>query len=245
MIGLLYIEKRMVPNVVQEKKIQIEKSEEWKKISNGDISAVRIYFDSMDKSIIREALIAEQHGLCAYCMKRIRNDQDMVIEHLCPISDKKHALDFQNMLGCCDGGRREESKGRVLCCDASKKNIEITLNPFNKSMMEDIMFTKDGRIKTKSGNKKIENELNNVLHLNGELDKDGNIVKDTATNVVRGRRGAYKNYEKTMQKLSSNCKSKTSLVTEIKKLIKKIESRAEYPEYVGVTLYYLKRRIKG
>ena len=71
--------------------------------------------------------------------------------------------------------------------------------------MEDIMFTKDGRIKTKSGNKKIENELNNVLHLNGELDKDGNIVKDTATNVVRGRRGAYKNYEKTMQKLSSNC----------------------------------------
>ncbi|WP_027218061.1 hypothetical protein [Butyrivibrio fibrisolvens] len=109
--------------------------------------------------------------------------------------------------------------------------------------MEDIIYTKDGRVKTKSGNAIAENELNYILNLNGRVDKNGSIISDTATNLVRGRRGAYSNYQKIMQKMSANCKNEKILANEIEKLIDKIEKSDEYPEFAGVILYFLKRRL--
>ena len=63
----------------------------------------------MPKVAIRSELIKEQHGLCAYCMRRITGQQnDTKIEHYKALSmDKERALDYQNYLGvakCYAGG---------------------------------------------------------------------------------------------------------------------------------------------
>ena len=71
---------------------------------------------------IYNSLIAEQYGLCAYCMTRILynpiTDRNIQIEHYIPQSDSTlvagssqtlgqiKSLDYTNMLGVCDGGKQ-------------------------------------------------------------------------------------------------------------------------------------------
>ena len=63
---------------------------------------------------LRDALIQNQHELCAYCEINL-TETDRQIEHVIPRSDaelgKANALDIANMIACCLGGprKREES----------------------------------------------------------------------------------------------------------------------------------------
>ena len=49
----------------------------------------------------------EQGYLCGYCMKRLKNIDDVKIEHIVPQSvlksDERKALDYKIMLGVCYG----------------------------------------------------------------------------------------------------------------------------------------------
>ena len=122
---MLYIKKKRAPHQYIRAVARIRSSPAWKAIVGGDTKAIRSQFDLLPKEDIRESLLVEQHFLCAYCMKRIRNDAlHMAIEHWTPLSyDKERALDYQNFLGVCKGGADlgvSESGKRVLCCDASK-----------------------------------------------------------------------------------------------------------------------------
>lgn len=91
---MLYIEKERMPAVALDKVNDIKRSHEWKSIQDGNTNAIRVQFDMLPKGQIRESLIKEQHGLCAYCMKRIHNDsKSTTIEHFIPLSkDKDKAL---------------------------------------------------------------------------------------------------------------------------------------------------------
>ena len=141
---MLYIEKERMPAVALDKVNDIKRSHEWKSIQDGNTNAIRVQFDMLPKGQIRESLIKEQHGLCAYCMKRIHNDsKSTTIEHFIPLSkDKDKALDYSNMLAVCDGGKNTSVEGKkILCCDACKKDEdEMTINPLNKYMMDKICF---------------------------------------------------------------------------------------------------------
>ena len=54
---------------------------------------------------VKEVLVREQKGLCAYCMRRIYRDSHCKIEYLVPLSrDREKALDYHNLRGVCDGG---------------------------------------------------------------------------------------------------------------------------------------------
>ena len=245
---MLYIHKETAPVELTEKVIEIIKSDEWKTADENNVVLLRSFFDRLDKQIIRDALVKEQHGLCAYCMKRIEANDKMNIEHYRPIkSSKDHVLDFSNMLGCCKGGRDETSKEqRVLCCDAAKKDQTITIDPCNRSMMEKIYYRKDGRIYVNSADKKLKYDIDHVLQLNGILDKNGNMKRDTSTQIVMGRRVAYRNYENFMQALHRKFGNNESKIkTYVRKRIEDIEALETYPEYAGVILYFLRRRMRG
>ncbi len=242
---MIYIDKKETPKKVQEKIIQIKKTNGWEQLPDTDIKSIRAYFDTLDKASIRESLIKEQHGLCAYCMKRIHNDNTMVIEHFNPIRSKADALNYQNMLGCCDGGRNENIKDKVLCCDASKGDKEITISPRDREFVDKIRYTKDGYIHTFPIDMVAERQINEVLHLNGILDEKGVLKRDTATQLVAGRRSAYRNYVRCMKKLIKRKGIGTDLSSEIRKMISRIEQAEEYPELAGVSLYFLKRRLKN
>lgn len=240
---MLYIEKERMPAVALDKVNDIKRSHEWKSIQDGNTNAIRVQFDMLPKGQIRESLIKEQHGLCAYCMKRIHNDsKSTTIEHFIPLSkDKDKALDYSNMLAVCDGGKNTSVEGKkILCCDACKKDEdEMTINPLNKYMMDKICYMSDGTIYTQPHDEQLENDINKVLCLNGKLDKNGNRIADTSTEIVRGRREAYRWCRNFLSELNRKNKCTSAIV---KKMMDEIKNAEERKEYAGVILFYLNKK---
>lgn len=82
----------------------------------------------------RAQALADQHCLCAYCERTIEPDTPhrYRVEHFHSKADRsgQHnwALDWQNMLVCCDGGEQEGSWAEPLpenlSCDAAKNYHE-------------------------------------------------------------------------------------------------------------------------
>lgn len=91
------------------------------------------------KNSIRDSLREEQHGLCAYCGRRLGEDARVRIEHFHPQSIdaenkdclaatgiSEHAdtsLRWANLLLCCTGDENGWPDNRH--CDVSKKNTDI------------------------------------------------------------------------------------------------------------------------
>lgn len=237
---MLYIEKEGLPTDVSSKIIELSKSEEWKKIDENDTVAIRRVFDNdFPKNEVKKILVHEQHGICAYCMKRIRMDNHSRVEHFVPLSkDKDKAIDYSNMLGVCDGGKKiTGDRGHILCCDACKKETEISTSPLDKFQMDKIAYNKDGKIYTEPYDEDMERDINEVLLLNGIQKKDG-TVRDTSTELLKGRKDAYDRARKMMDSL--NRKGKCTSVM-LKKIIDNLYNCDEREEYVGVKLYYFKK----
>ena len=218
---MLYIAKEGLPGDITGKIIELRKSEKWKNIREGDTDAIRRVFDTeFPKNEVKGILLQEQQGLCAYCMRRIRMDSHSRVEHLVPLSkDKEKAIDYMNMLGVCDGGEKiTNNQGHILCCDAHKKETEIELSPLSKAQMDKITYDRDGRIFTEPKDEVMERDINEVLLLNGIQKKDG-TVRDTSTELLKGRRDAYDRARRMLDTLNARGKC-TSAV------IKKIDGRA-------------------
>ena len=114
----------------------------------------------------------------------------------------------------------------------------ITINPLNEKHMELIAYKPDGTIYTKPKDDALEKDINETLMLNGTRNKDGSVL-DTATELLKGRRDAYERASRRMKRLNREGKC-TSL--SISRIIDNLSSQAELDEYVGVMLYYLKKK---
>ena len=237
---MLYIEKEGLPKDVSSKIIELSKSEEWRSIDENDTDAIRGVFDNdFPKNEVKEILLHEQHGICAYCMRRIQMDGHSRVEHLVPLSkDKDKAIDYSNMIGVCDGGERiTGNQGHILCCDAHKKETEISTSPLDKVQMNKIAYDKNGKIYTEPRDEAMERDINEVLLLNGIQKKDGS-VRDTSTELLKGRKDAYDRARKMMDLL--NKKGKCTSGT-LKKIMDDLYDSNEREEYVGVKLYYFRK----
>lgn len=244
---MLYIVKGEPPKSLIEKTIEMTKSDAWKNADSDDTQLLRSFFDNLDKQSVRESLVREQRGLCAYCMKRIEPNDRMHIEHFTPVKGHKDmVLNYQNMLGCCKGGGGRNEENRVLCCDAAKKEKSISLDPRNKEMMAKVRYSFKGRIYVYPEDSSLQHDIDRTLMLNGKLDPKGNMTSDTSTKIVAGRRFAYKEYEILMQQLDKKYgKNESKIQTAVKKKIAEIEGMEILPEYAGVMLYFLRRRVGG
>ena len=238
---MLYIKKEGLKDDINRKIIEIRKSQEWKEIKEDDIKAIRRVFDTgFPKNEVKEILLHEQRGICAYCMRRIHLDNHSRVEHLVPLSkNKEKAIDYNNLLGVCDGGEKVTGdSGHVLCCDAHKKETEMELSPLNKVQMDKIAYDKDGKIYTEPRDVDMERDINDVLLLNGIQKKDG-TVRDTSTELLKGRRDTYIRDKKMMNALNVKGKCTSSV---IKKLMEELYNSDEREEYVGVKLYYFRKK---
>lgn len=241
---MVYIEKRGLTPTIEQKIIEIKKSDKWKNLDVNNTDAVRMVFnDEFPKEDVKQVLIEERHGLCAYCMRRIQNNPHSRIEHLEPLSkDKEKAIDYNNMLGVCDGGEGVSNQSeRILCCDAHKKNDLISLSPLNRVQMEKIAYSKDGLIYTMPKDEQMEKDINEVLHLNGVRKADGSI-RDTATEILKGRRDTYERARRMARMMEG--KGKYS-ISNLQKVIEQLETQEQREEYVGVKLYYFKKKLKS
>ena len=171
----------------------------------------------------------------------------MTIEHYTPVQGHKESIiDYNNMLGCCKGGSTDAAdERRMLCCDAAKGNRELYINPMDKTQMDRIRYRKDGRIYVDSEDKRLQDDIDYVLCLNGKLDKNRKLLYDTSTQIVKGRRDAYRGFEQFMKAIEKkHGKNEERIQILLKKRIREIEGLDEYPEYAGVTLYFLRRRVR-
>lgn len=238
---MIYIKKEGLPDELNGKIIKIRRSEKWRRISEGDTDKIRDVFDNeFPKDEVKKILIHEQRGLCAYCMRRIRTDYHSRVEHLVPLSrDKEKAIDYRNLLGVCDGGEKiTHQQEHILCCDAHKKETEIHTSPLNRTQMDKIAYKPDGTIYTDPNDEDMEKDINETLLLNGIRKPDGS-VRDTSTEILKGRRDAYDRARRMMKTLNrmGKCNSAT-----VKRIIDNLYGQEEREEYAGVKLYYFKKK---
>lgn len=130
------------------------------------------YDNYTDKDGLRAALVAEQQGLCCYCMGRIRNESDkMKIEHWhCQANYPDERLVYGNLLGACLGG--EGQRHNLQHCDTRKGDRDLLWNPADRDhhVQDRISYGTDGAIK--SDDPEFNRQLNEVLNLNLPLLKN-------------------------------------------------------------------------
>lgn len=241
---MVYIKKEGLPKEINSRIIELRKSEEWKNITENDTEAIRSEFDnSFPKNDVKKILLHEQHGICAYCMRRISMDNHSRVEHLVPLSSSKSkAIDYRNLLGVCDGGEIvSRTHSNLLCCDAHKKDTEMSLSPLDKLQMNKIAYDANGRIYTEPHDEAMERDMNEVLRLNGIQKKDGTVM-DTATELLKGRKDVYTRARKMMDTLNKQGKCTS---TTLGKILDDLKNSEEYEEYVGVKVYYFEKHYKS
>ncbi len=146
------------------------------------IRAENATFEDMDKVVkddLRESLINEQEGVCAYCQQTLKVEK-VKIEHYCEQSicngedgmeDKR--LDYSNLLAVCLG---VGGKPTIQHCDTYKANFDkdsglpIKVNPQLKPHINTISYSSTGLIR--SSNKNYDEEMNKFLNLNTRYLKD-------------------------------------------------------------------------
>lgn len=113
-------------------------------------------------TLLKQALLNEQHYLCAYCMQRISFDS-MTIEHwACQDNYPSLQLDYKNLLAVCAG-----KCGKDKHCDKQKDNQDICFNPANSQHHCQLKIgyrTKNGKIF--SEHEEFNKQLNETLNLN-------------------------------------------------------------------------------
>ena len=117
-----------------------------------------------------------------------------------------------------------------------KKKIKIS--PLDKIQMGKIAYDKYGTIFTDPKDEDMEDDINKVLLLNGIQKKDG-TVRDTSTELLKGRKDAYDRARKMIEILNKKGKCTSGAV---KKIMDALHNSAERDEYVGVQLYYFRKR---
>lgn len=124
------------------------------------------YDNYADKAALRQALVAEQRGLCCYCQSRIRaTPEGMKIEHWqCQADHPGRQLDFGNLHGACLGGHGHPE--REQHCDTRKGNNGLCFSVCDPAhpIERHIRFLGDGKISANDAG--IDDALNAVLNLN-------------------------------------------------------------------------------
>ena len=190
------------------------------------------------KSEVTAALVREQGGLCAYCMSRIEagwrgSIQDAHVEHILPQSKSAHGedVDYGNMLAVCEG-KHGESRAS-WSCDRSRGNASMTVNPLRPQTLQSIRYRGDGTILSDDAD--VDDDLNNVLNLNGSragLKRNRKAVIDSLNTVLqaKGKRGG----ERAVKKY---CRERLGVLS-------KLDADGKYVPYVGVLRFFLEKRLR-
>lgn len=253
---MVHIEKKSCPPEIQAEIDDLTSGKTWESFpehpSPEQARSIRSsYFNQLNKSRIRDALIAEQKGLCAYCMCRIvNNGNSTTIEHIMPLSKSKAgALNYQNWLAVCKGGsniRLRSGQKRIICCDAKKSNTITTLTPLDREQMAGIAYYDDGTIyycaSADKNYRQIVLDINEVYGLNGQVDpKTGRSRKDTTSGIVKQRQDAYIAMFDELMRLEEEGTLTPELIHQFRD---SLLSDPQWEPFIGVTLYVLDMFLK-
>ena len=134
----------------------------------GHRAAAHSDFDNYQaKDDLRQALVAEQGGLCCYCMGRIRPEPaSMKIEHWrCQAHYADEQLTYRNLLGACLGGEGQPIGHQH--CDTRKGDRDLRWNPADPSHRIEtrVRYEPNGSIRA-PGDADFDAQIEDVLNLN-------------------------------------------------------------------------------
>ncbi len=163
------------------------------------------YDNYQDKDTLRAGLVAEQRGICCYCMQPIRPvEGSMKIEHWHSRYDfPGEQLTYSNLLASCMGG--DGQRDAVKHCDTAKGNKVLSRNPAGPDhhVEELVHYFSDGRIA--SPDAVLDAELSDVLNLNVSLLCNGRLAALRALQkALRMRHGTLttRQWEKLLEEWS-------------------------------------------
>ena len=163
---------------------------------------------------IREQMWEEQRGLCAYCMKKIKNSSVMRIEHC----RARHPQDEQ------------EHDKKDKTCDAHRGNTELTVNPFDEMSVRKIKYKADGSIY--SDDAEINKDVTETLNLNCQALS----LPQTRKNVLM----AEKN--RIMRKCKG--KSQDAFMRELERTYASLTQERNLTPYCGIIISWIESKLK-
>ena len=207
---------------------QISKGAEPNSLTEHRAAPHSSYANYQDKGALRAALVAEQRGLCCYCMGRISAEgSKMKIEHWqCVARYPDERLNYRNLLGACMGGKGKEPGSQH--CDTKKANRDLRWNPADPEHCIEmrIEYGADGTIQSEDTT--FDRQLNDVLNLNVSHIKNR---RKEAHNGIASWWGIRKRRSRTI--------SRRRLEAEIHRL----SDFSIMDPYSPVVIWWLKRRL--
>ena len=191
-------------------------------------------FEDARKDSLRLALLHEQGGLCAYCMRRIKyisgESTSTRIEHVKPqalsLAEGKNyeTLAYGNMVLCCDG---DIDGNGTFHCDRSKENQIISFKPFDQAVMDTISYSSNkGTIQ--SSNKDYDRDFNKILNLNHPRLEINRLAAIRGIVTELGKKKVWK---------------KRDLVDKLN-YYNTPKANGKLHEYCGVIIWYLNKKIR-
>ncbi|MBV7459049.1 MULTISPECIES: TIGR02646 family protein [unclassified Acidovorax] len=176
-----------------------------------------------DKAALRQALVAEQRGLCCYCQSRIRaTPEDMKIEHRqCQADYPARQLDFRNLHGVCKGNEGQPIDRQY--CDTRKGNSDLCFSVCDPAhpIERKIRFLGNGEIT--SDDEAVRIAINGVLNLNWNRLKENR--KSALTGFLQGLGNAKLDHAKELPKWDGSLDS-------------------ELPPFSQIVAHYLLKKLK-
>jgi len=185
------------------------------------------YDNYNDKDTLRNCLVAEQRGICCYCMGHIAPAK-MKIEHWRPQSDPEYSalqLVYSNLLGACLGGDGQAAADRH--CDTAKGNLLLSRNPADPAHNVEALVHFDATGKITSSDARFDEELNKVLNLNAPHLKNSRIAQLRALQQTLAKRGTL-----TRQQW-----------TKILEQWAGVSNADDLRPYCGVVIYWVQKRL--
>ena len=156
------------------------------------------------------------------------SETNSTIEHYTPrngeFGNVSLSLNYKNLFAVCDESRNAQHCNKH--CDVSKGDKLLHINPCNRSHIEKIYYTADGKIYSEDID--FNNDLNKILNLN--------LLK-----LKNNRRTAYMTYFKELNSRKSGNWTKEY----IQKALDHCLSSEVMQPYIGIIIYMLNKRLKG
>lgn len=102
------------------------------------------------KKMLKDALLEEQGGICAFCMAGLENNHHCTFDHLQPKENnpRNNTFDYQNLLACCSGivteGAALNYKEDLRHCNNKKEDKTIPITPLMVDCESKFLYTIDG-----------------------------------------------------------------------------------------------------
>ena len=147
----------------------------------------------------------------------------------------------------------KDEKPHILCCDAARGDENLTINPWNERQMEAIAYYRNGEIFIRQDKgldlelvKKMQNDIDEILVLNGKKDLNGQRIYDTASKLVASRRSICDSVHSQFERWDKKkCLTEEFLREKISKLEAMLDQDNIAGEsYIGVRLYLYKRKLE-